>query len=481
MNQRFTLFLIISLFSVGVLGQAYPEFTPPQKPKHPERPSGYHEMLDTYKAYRQHTLLKSASDLSTYLDTAQIQVPLENEQYLPIMNQIINYNIDGKTTQMRSILLNAQTFQWENSSKTEYSYDINGNISQVTSEEWDAGISAWIPTSKTEYGYDGNDNLVQFIDYEWGESVARYLNSRKIVMTLDENGLETQTLVSFWDVNEELWVEAWKYEYNYNAIDALLLETEYAWDEDASDWALSWKTDYTYNEDDKLITKEEFNWDSQTSLWTTYWESIITYDAGGNIDQQLDSEYLEGIWQEQWKGVYTFDEQNNPLTEIYSQWDEATTQLAPTLKWEYVYDQGTLLSELVVPPKSWFVPDYRMQIVSKPLGYISYEYSTDISDFEVYYQEVYYYNEHYPTKVIGSETSHIASIFPNPAREYITFTFAGKYHQVSFELYDVTGRRVIIKEVENGDLLNLEGLQDGIYLYRISADEQIQTGKLMKR
>jgi len=483
MKQRFTLFLIISLVSAGVFGQVYPEFTPPQKPLRPERASAYHALLDTYISLKQNTLRKSATDFSTYLDTAEIQLRLEEDQYLPIIDQIIIYDISGKLTNMRTIILNSQSYQWENSSKTEYSYDINGNISQVISEEWDAGSSAWIPTSKTEYGYDANNNLVQILDYEWGQSVSQFLNSRKVAITLDENGLETETIISFWDANEELWVESWKYEYNYDANNALLLETEYAWDEDASDWVFSWKTDYTYNLDEKLTTKEEYNWDSQTSLWTAYWESIITYDAGGNVNQQIDREYLEpeGPWQEQWKGVYTFDEQNNPLTENYSQWDEATAQLAPTAKYEYVYDQGTLLSELIAPPISWFVPDYRQQIESKPLGYISHDYNTETTAFEVYYQEVYFYNEHFPTNVIGSETSHIASIFPNPVREHITLSFAGEYYEVSFELFDVTGRRVIQRRVENGERLNLEGLQNGIYLYRISADEQIQTGKVIKK
>lgn len=483
MKQRLTLFLIISWFSLGVFGQIYTDFTPAQKPKSPERPSAYHALLDTYKAFQKNTLRKSASDLSTYLDTAQIQFHLGNDQYLPIINQVIIYDTSGKLTTMRSIILNSQTYLWENSSITKYSYDTNGNISQVISEEWNVGSSAWIPTSKTEYSYDAGNNLVQIINFEWGPSLGQYINSRKVAMTLDENSLEIQTLIFSWDADEELWMETWKYDYNYNAFDALLLETEYAWDDDASDWVLSWKTDYTYNVDDKLTTKEEFNWDSQTSLWIAYWESIITYDADGNINQQIDSEYLDpsGPWQEQWKGEYTFDEQNNPLTENYSQWDEATTQLAPTAKYEYVYDQSTLLSELIVPPISWFVPDYRQQIVSKPLGYVSYEYNTETPAFEVYYQEVYFYNEHFPTNVIGFETSQIASIFPNPVREHITFNFAGEYRVVSFELYDVTGRRLIQKQVGNGKRLNLEGLQDGLYLYRISAEEQIQTGRVIKK
>lgn len=481
MKHRFTLVLLISMISAGIFGQVYTDFTPPLKPQHPEREFSYHELLETYKAIERNTLRKSLTDISTYLDTAQIQFYLGDDQYLPIRNQIIIYDISGRPTSMRIIELNSQTFQWENSLKTENSYDIKGNISQVIREEWDVGSSEWVPTSKTEYSYDESDNLVSILDYEWSQSVSLYLNSRKIAMTHDENGLETQSIVSFWDADQGLWLEAWKYEYSYNTDNALLLETEYEWDDDASDWILSWKTDYYYDENKKLTTKEEFNWDSQTSLWIAYWESILAYDANGNISEQIDSEYLlpEGTWQEQYKGEYTFDEQNNPLTEMYSQWDENTTQLTPRAKYEYVYDQGILLSELVAPPINWFVPDYREQILSKPLGYVSYEYNADTPAFEVYYQEVYFYNEHYPTHTIGSETSHIASVFPNPASEYITINFAGEDPQVTFELYDVTGRRVIFRKVENGERLNMEGWQDGIYFYRITGNEQIQTGKIL--
>jgi hypothetical protein len=134
----------------------------------------------------------------------------------------------------------------------------------------------------------------------------------------------------------------------------------------------------------------------------------------------------------------------------------------------------------VVPPISWFVADYREQIVSKPLGYISYNYNSDIPAFEEYYQEVYFYNEHYPTHAHGSEAGPIASVFPNPASEYITVNFAGEYPQITFELYDATGRRVILRQLENGERVNLEGIQNGIYFYKISAEDQVHAGKVMK-
>jgi len=483
MKRRLFLALIISLCSLGLFAQEFKDFSRPQKSIRPERPSAYPALLENYHLYHQQAILKSVADLGTYLDTAQIQLYIQEDQYLPIFNQALIYDLNGRIIVMETIILNTQTFLWEKDSKTEYSYDPNGNISQVINEDWYAANESWVPVGKTEYSYDANDNLIQIIDFTWSVSSNQFINSRKVDRTLDENGLETEALISSWLTPPGEWVEVWKYEYDYTVNESLLLEIEYVWDEDATDWVLSWKAEYTYNDDDKLSVTEEFNRDNQARLWTNSWKTTLFYDANGNVDQQLDSTYLEpsGPWQERGLAEYTYDDLYNPLTEIYSQWNATTTQLVLSSKYEYVYDNGTLLADLIVPPISWFVADYREQMVSKPQGYVSFEYNTETSSFDPFYREGYLYNEHFPTQVYGFETSQIASIFPNPAREYITLEFEGEFHDVSLELFDVTGRRVLIKQVANGESLNLDGLPKGLYLYRISDKEQIQTGKLLKK
>jgi len=483
MKRIFTLVIVISLVSLGLFSQDFKDFARPQKAIRPERPSAYPDLLDTYHLYNQQVSLKSVADLGTYLDTAQIQLYIEEDQYLPFFNQALIYDLEGRIILMETIILNAQTFLWEKDSKTEYSYDGNGNIIQVINEEWNGSTSSWDPLSKTEYSYDSGDNLIQIIDFTWSESGNQFINSSKVDRTLDESGLETGALISSWVEPPGEWVDVWKYEYDYTVNESLLLETEYVWDEDAADWVLSWKAEYTYNEDDKLSLTEEFNWDGQASLWIQAWKTALTYDANGNVDQQLDSTYLEpsGPWQERGLAEYTYDDLYNPLIEIYSQWDESALQLVLGSKYEYFYEEGILLSDLIVPPISWFVADYREQMVSKPLGYVSYDYNTETSTYDPFYREGYLYNEHFPTHVHGSEASPVVSIFPNPAREYITVEFEGKSHELSFELFDVTGRRVLFKRVSNGESVNVEGLQKGLYLYRISGKEHIQAGKVMKK
>jgi len=482
MKKRYTLVVIISIFTMGLFAQEYKDFARPQKSIRPERPSAYQALLDSYHLYNQQVSLKSVADLGIYLDTAQIQLYIQEDQYLPIFNQSLIYDLNGRIILMETIILNSQTYLWEKDSKTEYSYDGNGNIIQVINEDWNMTNASWVPVSKTEYTFDSGDNLVQIIDYEWSESDNQFINSSRAVRTVDENGLETEALISSWLAPEGEWVDVWKYEYEYTVNESLLLETEYLWDEDASDWVLSWKAEYTYDEDDMLSITEEFNWDTQASQWINAWKTTLVYDVNGNVEQQSENSYQEpsGPYQEQGLAEYTYDDLHNPLTEVYSYWDENTMQLVPGSRYEYLYDNGTLLSDLIVPPISWFVADFREQMVSKPLGYVSYDYNTESSTFDPYYREGYLYNEHFPTHVREPETSRIASIFPNPARKYIMIEFAGKSHEASFELFDVTGRRIMLEKVENGESLNLEGLKNGLYLYRISEKGQIQTGKLMK-
>jgi hypothetical protein len=483
MKRAFILAVSISLVSMGLFAQEFKDFTRPHKSIRPERPSAYPALLDSYHLYNQQASLKSVADLGMYLDTAQIQLYIEEDQYLPFFNQALIYDLEGRIILMETIILNAQTFLWEKDSKTEYSYDGNGNISQVINEDWNTTNESWVPVGKTEYSYDSNNDLIRIIDYDWSVSGNQYINSSKVDRTLDENGLETEALISSWLAPPGEWVDVWKYEYDYTVNESLLLETEYAWDGDAMDWELSWKAEYTYNEDDKLSVTEEFNWDSEASLWTNSWKTNLNYDGNGYVDEQFDSTFLEpsGPWQARGLAEYTYDALFNPLTEVYSQWDEIAAQLVFSSRYEYIYEDGVFLSDLIVPPISWFVADYREQMVSKPLGYVSYEYNTETSSFDPFYREGYLYNEHFPTLIKGFENSPVASIFPNPAREYVTLEFEEGFQTVSFELFDVTGRRVLFKEISNGESLNLEGLQKGLYLYRISEKEHMQTGKLMKK
>jgi endo-1,4-beta-xylanase len=85
-----------------------------------------------------------------------------------------------------------------------------------------------------------------------------------------------------------------------------------------------------------------------------------------------------------------------------------------------------------------------------------------------------------PTSMVSREDSPF-SMFPNPSEEAIHIRLYGTVHQAAFELFDLQGRKILNKKVGNNDIISLNRCIKGIYLYRLTIDKQLYTGKLVKK
>jgi hypothetical protein len=77
------------------------------------------------------------------------------------------------------------------------------------------------------------------------------------------------------------------------------------------------------------------------------------------------------------------------------------------------------------------------------------------------------------------ETSTI-SIYPNPATDNIHIVLPEHTLNALFTLYDVQGRALIRKNISNRDVVSVEALASGIYLYSVKTEKQSYQGKIMK-
>jgi hypothetical protein len=75
------------------------------------------------------------------------------------------------------------------------------------------------------------------------------------------------------------------------------------------------------------------------------------------------------------------------------------------------------------------------------------------------------------------------ALYPNPADEQLNISYSvEKDERIELELYDVLGKRVMIKSLNSGNLhqVNSSHLQHGVYIYRLfKSKEQIQSGKVV--
>ncbi|MBU0487078.1 MAG: T9SS type A sorting domain-containing protein [Bacteroidetes bacterium] len=72
------------------------------------------------------------------------------------------------------------------------------------------------------------------------------------------------------------------------------------------------------------------------------------------------------------------------------------------------------------------------------------------------------------------------SFYPNPVYDFFSFDYSGNYDIVTFELFDLQGRKLIRKELNYDDRISLRNLNSGMYLYNIVIDGKLHCGKIIK-
>ena len=80
------------------------------------------------------------------------------------------------------------------------------------------------------------------------------------------------------------------------------------------------------------------------------------------------------------------------------------------------------------------------------------------------------------------QTSNVFSMFPNPAKADIFFSFSKQNNKALVVIYSVLGQKLIEKEITNEDpILSVESLKSGLYFYTFDAEGFHKSGKIIKQ
>lgn len=72
-------------------------------------------------------------------------------------------------------------------------------------------------------------------------------------------------------------------------------------------------------------------------------------------------------------------------------------------------------------------------------------------------------------------------VYPNPAQNQISVTFAQTISTAEITLYNNLGQLVLQKKIRDNEAIALDNLNSGIYIYKITFDSVSETGKLIKK
>ncbi len=100
------------------------------------------------------------------------------------------------------------------------------------------------------------------------------------------------------------------------------------------------------------------------------------------------------------------------------------------------------------------------------------------------YRQTAYYSDFGGGGPSGIEDMQRApiSVFPNPASETVTFSWDEGYTHLDLEIYDLTGKQIVSRTIEQNETIRVDDLSSGLYLYKLSNNNHlIDAGKISLR
>ena len=358
--------------------------------------------------------------------------------------------------------------------KNVFEYDSSGTILSTTNHYLDENTNLWQLDEKEEYTIDSNGNLSVIINSWWDENSAAWLIDYKEEFTYNSNGdieLEVESEME----NNTTWVEQWKSVYTYNGIDIQLI-TEYYWDTDSLNWTADDKSEYIYS-GGLLIESYDYYWEDTN--WKENRKKVYTLDNNSNIVEVIVHYWFsnEQAWIAGGKNEYGYDIQGNPNLEINFGWNSSDSIWHQDGKYEYSYNNAYSLSDLQLPPISFFTPDYANMINNMPVRYEYYTWQNSI--WFMNETNECYYSEHDMVSIVENE-EEIIQVYPNPVSDKINISGNASAEATKVDILDIEGKVILSKTFYGNTSIDIHMMRTGLYIYRVTcASDLIKTGKIV--
>ncbi len=399
-----------------------------------------------------------------------------NSKWVLTERELFVYDGNGNMIQYQWFAFDSLDMKILPSDKEDVKYNAQGQPTEIVWLVWDKASGQWVNEAKFELTYDGEGNLIQETLYEWDTDGSQWLVGLQFDMTYDGNGNILSELWLFWDEDSSKLIQIFKDEYIYEG-GKLTTWNEYYWEEGA--WELTYYTAYTYD-NGNLILELTQGWDLFTEDWGDF--SKIEYTYVG------DKVVTEIVWGFDWMSFtmvlqtrfeYTWDADGNMITEVESSWDEGAGSWQNTWKSEWTFNKNFTILDLYVP--YWFTADLAdLTFWHMPVSETGYFNNNGTWDLN--YRQTAYYSDFGGSTSIEDVLETPVSVFPNPASETVTFNWDEKYTRLNLEIYDLTGKRLISRSIDNNETISVDDLSRGMYLYKLTENNDlIHAGKISLR
>lgn len=442
----------------------------------------------------------------------------EMDMLLPDRKEFFQYNDLGLTTEEIIYRWDTDGDQWDALWRYRYTYDNEKRITEVLYYEWNSQGNQWVPDllDVVTYNADGYvDEVTTFIRNGGG-----WNNYDRVEFTYIEPGIIGQILEQWWENDQ--WVNDYLITYDYET-DRLWSVTEQFWDDDFEEWENDFRWEMEQDDRGNIIRFSNFEWDDFDEEWLEETRILFSYDQNDNQIEQV-SYFLddEDELSPEFRLASHYDENNFLVSDTNFLWDDFEGEWVSFVLTQYEYDaagnpvyEGSFIEfifdwELFSERETTFDPQILMENVNMPFLERFGIFELDLplflfDDFSIIYkgeimvnaplgytviqlligpetiteQGIYYYSEVTPTSVIEA-TAEELKVYPNPVADELIIR--GDYPEgTSLSLFDLQGRLIMNKQLNQNQQLFVGNLKPGMYLFRIEGEGMIQHGKIVKQ
>jgi hypothetical protein len=418
-----------------------------------------------------------------------------------------HYDEDNRI-KLRHDMVFAWGLEWINWWQYFYEYDELGYITLAWDQRWDNSIKEWVPYRKYEYTYNEGNSIILYVSYEWkiDQGEWRYIGKDEFIYT--PFFFVQEIVYSNWQQpfgEEGRWVPSYKEEYIYNNNFVLLEFIESGWKSFSEEWEVQYKTVYERISLNRVFVETIYI--PIDDEWTWHKKYQYTYPPGNNFNVQTRKGEMFNWWEtEEWENTDSLAFSYHPVSgfiesESYYYWEAQDSIWLFSQKDDYLYDENFNLLNYQWQRWSLILNDWEPYIeeqasfnslnlsaeyIVKPFWYewtnMIDEYKRRLWEFDKWREtnHTFFYYSPLDATSVSETMKEELKVYPNPARESVFIDLSGFNTDAVFELFDLTGKRIITRTLSGSSQVTLDGLREGLYLYNLTMAGQSRfSGKLV--
>ena len=384
---------------------------------------------------------------------------------------LYSYNSNGVITQKETYRWDDSLSIWNLQSVYTYDYNSQGQKTKEESVTYLIGTPNWVGKYRNIFSYDGLGGLLEVTEYSGLNQLNVWYQNKKTQYVNDANNNHLETITSEYDTVQNVWNLNEKTESQYNSSNLETLHILYAWVNNT--WIAILKNENYFNSLDQQTSETWWKYDRTLQIWKGKSKSEKSYYALNVVDTIWN--YRWDLTSQTWFKThldYTLlDNFNNPVERTFLGYDTATATWTPTKLLTKDFNTNYPKSDLLIPPS------YRDNFQLDSTLFYTWNTVTDAWNTESI--RVNYFSTFNLTSVSEILENDVL-IYPNPT--YNTVFFKKSTSNITqIEMFDLQGKLVLKTQLSNQNSVSLSDLPSGVYIYTITTDNQVFSGKIIKR